>query len=145
MSENQTMTALRRHREALSRRTIASLFQRSPRRFEECSLRCGDLFLDYSRNPVTAETMALLEQLAVARDLARHRDALLTGRFAGGGGAPAALHTVLRNPARAAPEAGAAVRAPQRAFLDFAERVRSGALAAPGGQPLPLTSHRCLK
>ena len=44
--------------------TIAQLFNEDPQRFEHFSLRSDALFLDYSKNLLTAETRELLLDLA---------------------------------------------------------------------------------
>ena len=49
--------------------TIKDLFAAEPDRFDRFSTGVDGLLLDYSKNRITAETMALLRGLAAARDV----------------------------------------------------------------------------
>src|SRR5690554_7373610 len=59
--EWQTLLHHRRAQDALS---LAGLFRDDPRRFRQFSLHAAGLLFDYSKNLITAETMALLLALA---------------------------------------------------------------------------------
>ena len=62
---------LARHRDALAETetTLASLFAGDSARADRLSVEHEDLLLDYSKNRVSDETLALLVDLARARDL----------------------------------------------------------------------------
>ena len=68
---NQTAqwNALEEHWGLMSRVQMRDLFEQDPARAEQLSLRAADIFVDYSKNLVTAETLALLMDLAEAVDL----------------------------------------------------------------------------
>ncbi|GGZ43650.1 glucose-6-phosphate isomerase 2 [Streptomyces inusitatus] len=130
---NQTpeWTALGEHRERLGRTTLRELFAADPDRGEEYTLRVGDLRIDYSKQLVTAETLTLLRELALATDVAGLRDAMFRGEKINTTEDRAVLHTALRAPRGAVIETdGENVVPGVHAVLDrmavFSEKVRSG-------------------
>ena len=76
---------------------MRDLFAIDPQRFERYSLRCGDLFLDYSKNRVNDETMRLLVDLAESVDLAGWMQRMRSGDKINLSENRAVLHTALRN------------------------------------------------
>ena len=89
--------------EAHSRQTahihMRDLFAEDKNRFERYSLEISGLFLDYSKNRITAETMKLLIKLASARDVEGWRDRMFAGESINTTEERAALHVALRLPA----------------------------------------------
>ncbi|MFF0205638.1 glucose-6-phosphate isomerase, partial [Streptomyces sp. NPDC005017] len=67
--------ALEDHR-AEGQRTLRELFAADPGRAERYVVRVGDLHVDYSKHLITDETLALLQELAVATDVFGLRDAM---------------------------------------------------------------------
>ena len=61
--------ALERHWNEMARVHMRDLFHDGPRRFEQMHLRAAGLFLDYSKNRITRETLNLLLALAEAADV----------------------------------------------------------------------------
>ncbi len=139
--------ALARHREELGEVHLRELFAADPRRGERYGVRVGDLYLDYSKNLVTDETLRLLRELAEATGVARLRDAMFRGERINTTEDRAVLHTALRAPRDAVIEvegesggnAGNVVPA-VHAVLDrmsaFAEAVRAGKWAGHTGLPV---------
>ncbi|GAA2235756.1 glucose-6-phosphate isomerase [Streptomyces amakusaensis] len=130
---NQTpeWTALGEHRERIGRTTLRELFAADPDRGEEYTLRVGDLRIDYSKQLVTAETLTLLRELALATEVAGLRDAMFRGEKINTTEDRAVLHTALRAPRDAVIETdGENVVPGVHAVLDrmavFSEKVRSG-------------------
>ncbi|MFE0679119.1 glucose-6-phosphate isomerase, partial [Streptomyces sp. NPDC058865] len=123
-------TALEDHRAA--RQThLRDLFADDPGRAERYVVRVGDLRIDYSKHLVTDETLALLQELAVATDVFGLRDAMFRGERINLTEDRAVLHTALRAPRGAVVEVdGENVVPGVHAVLDrmgaFADRVRSG-------------------
>ena len=125
--------ALEEHQREMAEVHMRDLFARDPQRFERFSLRLGDILLDYSKNRITAETMALLLDLARQTNVAGKIEAMFTGEKYNNTEKRAVLHVALRNrssrPIFAAggvdvmPEVNR-VLAHMRAF---SEEVRSGA------------------
>ncbi|MEH0548244.1 glucose-6-phosphate isomerase [Streptomyces sp. B21-105] len=123
-------TALADHR-AGRQAGLRDLFATDPQRAERYVVRVGDLRIDYSKNLVTDETLALLQELAAATDVFGLRDAMFRGERINLTEDRAVLHTALRAPRDAVVEVdGENVVPAVHAVLDrmagFAERVRSG-------------------
>ncbi|KAB8168788.1 glucose-6-phosphate isomerase [Streptomyces sp. 3MP-14] len=126
--------ALAQHRAELGEVSLRELFDGDPKRADRFGLTVGGLFLDYSKQLVTDETLRLLRELAVATDVAGLRDAMFGGERINVTEDRAVLHTALRAPADAVIEVDGedrenvvpAVHAVLARLSDFAERVRSG-------------------
>lgn len=123
--------ALGKHREALGQTHLRELFETNPGRGAGCTLRVGDLHIDYSKHLVTDETLALLRELASATGVAELRDAMFRGEKINTTEDRAVLHTALRAPRDAVVEVdGENVVPAVHAVLDkmsaFSEQVRSG-------------------
>ena len=124
--------ALERHYAAVERLHLRDQFADDPSRGETFTADAVGLFLDYSKNRITPETLPLLFQLAEERDLAGRRAAMFRGDHINVSEDRAVLHTALRLPRDATLEVdGKDVVAEVHATLDrmgvFAEQVRSGA------------------
>jgi glucose-6-phosphate isomerase len=125
-------TALADHRkDALPRPDLRELFADDPGRAERYVVRVGDLRIDYSKNLVTDDTLALLRELAEATGVAELRDAMFRGERINITEDRAVLHTALRAPRDAVIEVDGENVVPKvHAVLDkmaaFADRVRSG-------------------
>lgn len=89
--------ALRAHYNEFSAVHMRDLFEADPKRFENFSLRAGELFLDYSKQRVNAHTMQLLLQLAREADLEAWRDKMFSGEKINFTEERAVLHIALRN------------------------------------------------
>ncbi|TXJ86811.1 glucose-6-phosphate isomerase [Streptomyces lavendulae] len=111
---------------------LRELFASDPGRAERYVVRVGDLHIDYSKQLITDETLALLQELATATDVFGLRDAMFRGEKINVTEGRAVLHTALRAPRDAVIEVDGENVVPQvHAVLDkmadFAGRVRSGA------------------
>ncbi|WP_431678711.1 glucose-6-phosphate isomerase [Kitasatospora sp. KL5] len=142
MSENRTggripldrtpqWAALAKHRAELGEQHLRGLFEADPERGSRYTLAVGDLHVDYSKQLVTDETLALLRDLAEATGVAGLRDAMFRGEKINNTEHRAVLHTALRAPRGAVVEVdGENVVPAVHAVLDkmaaFADRVRSG-------------------
>ncbi|RRQ84559.1 glucose-6-phosphate isomerase [Streptomyces griseofuscus] len=124
-------TALADHR-AKGPLHLRELFASDPGRAERYVVRVGDLHIDYSKQLITDETLALLQELAVATDVFGLRDAMFRGERINVTEDRAVLHTALRAPRDAVIEVDGEnvvpkVHAALDKMSDFAQRVRSGA------------------
>jgi glucose-6-phosphate isomerase len=115
---------------------MRDLFAAEPDRFNQFSVKAAGLTLDYSKNPITDATRALLLQLARDRHVESRRDAMFAGEKINNTEHRAVLHTALRAPRDSSNSAplivdGQDVHRDVHAVLDqmhdFTERVRSGA------------------
>ncbi len=89
--------ALAAHATALRGVHLRELFAADAGRFERFSGRLDDLLVDWSKQRVTEETMALLVDLGRACGLEARRDAMLRGERINVTEDRAVLHTALRN------------------------------------------------
>src|SRR5512139_3581204 len=89
--------ALQEHQREMANVHMRDLFARDTQRFERFSLRLGDILLDYSKNRITQETMALLLDLARQANLAGKIEAMFTGEKYNNTEKRAVLHVALRN------------------------------------------------
>ncbi|PCG81492.1 glucose-6-phosphate isomerase [Streptomyces sp. WZ.A104] len=140
---NQTpeWTALAKHREEFGATRLRELFARQPDRAADCTLRVGELSVDYSKNLVTDETLRLLRELAAATGVAELRDAMFRGEKINTTEDRAVLHTALRAPRDAVIEVdGQNVVPAVHAVLDkmaaFSEKVRAGQWTGHTGRPV---------
>lgn len=78
-------------------RTIGQLFTKDKDRFEHFSLHSGDLFLDYSKNLLSAKTKQLLLKLARDAGVEKVRDAMFSGEHINTIEERAVLHVALRS------------------------------------------------
>ena len=122
---------LSEHYRATSDQTMRSLFAADSGRFEQFQIQAAGLFLDYSKNRITAETMQLLSALAKEANVEQK----IANMFEGGMVNPTeqrqALHTALRNRSnRPVVVDGQDVMPGVNTVLErmhtFSERVRSG-------------------
>ncbi len=131
LTELPEWKALQNHYEATRHTQLRKLFAADLKRGESLSLRAGDIFADYSKNRITAETLELLFDLARARDVETLRDDMFAGTKINTTENRAVLHTALRHQANTpVTEDGHDVMPEVRVVLDrmasFATAVRTG-------------------
>ncbi|HEY6431449.1 MAG TPA: glucose-6-phosphate isomerase [Acetobacteraceae bacterium] len=123
--------ALAAHHEQLKGAHLRQLFKDDPGRAERYSAEAAGLFLDYSKNRITDETLRLLQQLAVEQGVVARRDAMFRGEAINTTERRSVLHVALRAPRDAHIMAEGKDVVPEvHAVLDrmgaFAARVRDG-------------------
>jgi glucose-6-phosphate isomerase len=133
--------ALLAHYEAHRGDHLRQLFAADADRGTTLVTTAGDLFLDYSKNRLTAETIALLVALANAAGLRARIDAMFAGERINVTEDRAVLHVALRAPANEHITVdGVDVVEQVHQVLGkmeiFAERVRSGAWCGHTGKPI---------
>ena len=89
---------LRKHAEKAGKWSLKELFRNDPGRFPAMTLTAGGLFLDFSKNFLTKETLSLLLELAKECDLEKIRDRMFEGDKINTTEHRAVLHTALRAP-----------------------------------------------
>jgi len=120
---------------------LRSLFADDPGRATRFSAEGAGLFLDYSKNRITDETIRLLLALAQERGVSARRDAMFAGEIINTTEHRAALHIALRAPRGTIIKLdGADVVASVHDVLDamaaFATALRSGAFTGHTGKPI---------
>jgi glucose-6-phosphate isomerase len=90
--------ALEKHYAEIGERHLRDLFADDPRRGERLVAEGAGLYLDYSKNRVTDETLTLLTQLAGECGVAERRDAMFRGEHINVSEDRAVLHVALRMP-----------------------------------------------
>ncbi|MGO3241503.1 MAG: glucose-6-phosphate isomerase [Sphingobacteriaceae bacterium] len=96
-TKTQAYQYLADHFIQINAHSLKDLFQADPNRFDKFSVFLGDILLDYSKNRVNEETMALLTQLARECKLQDAIDAMFGGEKINETENRAVLHTALRN------------------------------------------------
>ena len=124
--------ALAAHHEKVRDLHLRTLFEHDPKRGERLTAEAAGLYLDYSKNRVTDETLDLLLQLAEESGLRARIDAMFGGERINITENRAVLHTALRAPRGASiivdgDNVVPLVHAVLDKMSDFADRVRSGA------------------
>ncbi|MEO0394243.1 MAG: glucose-6-phosphate isomerase, partial [Pseudomonadota bacterium] len=89
--------ALSQHHESLDSFHLRDAFAQDPNRHTRFSTDACGLFLDYSKNLITEETMGLLADLVAQEQVTAQRDAMFDGAISNPTEGRAVLHTALRN------------------------------------------------
>ncbi len=131
VTDTKAWQKLRAHHEEIKDAHLRQLFADDPHRAAKFSVQGAGISLDYSKNRVTRETIALLADLAKERKIAERRDAMFRGEKINVSENRAVLHVALRAPRDEAIEVdGHNVVPDVHAVLDrmaaFADKVREG-------------------
>jgi len=123
--------ALEQHYSEIAGRHLRELFAEDPGRGERLTAEAAGLYLDYSKNRVTDETLLLLRQLAEESGLEQRRDAMFAGERINVSENRSVLHVALRMPKGSSlvvdgTDVVAQVHEVLERMSDFAGRVRSG-------------------
>jgi glucose-6-phosphate isomerase len=131
LTQRKAWKALQTHHTKVKELHLRQLFAEDPKRGERMTAEAAGLFLDYSKNRITDETLKLLLQLAEESGLRDRIDAMFRGEKINITENRAVLHVALRAPKGASivvdgtnvvPE----VHAVLDKMADFSNRVRSG-------------------
>ncbi len=98
LSERPQWRSLARHRGQIERLHLRELFAADPSRGERLVAEAAGLYLDYSKNRITDETLRLLLELAEACRLSERIDAMFRGDRINATERRAVLHIALRAP-----------------------------------------------
>ena len=132
LTQPQAWNALAAHHQSVRELHLRQFFADDPKRGERMTAEAVGLFLDYSKNRITDETLKLLLQLAGESGLRERIDAMFRGEKINITENRAVLHVALRAPRGASIVVDGENVVPQvHAVLDkmadFSNRVRSGA------------------
>jgi len=130
--KRQPWKALESHYKKVSTLDLRQLFAEDPTRGDRMAVEAVGLYLDYSKNRVTDETLKLLLQLAEDSGLPARIDAMFRGEKINVTEKRAVLHVALRAPKGASivvdgEDVVPKVHAVLDKMADFSDRVRSGA------------------
>lgn len=126
-----TWQKLLNHKKDIEKTTIKDLFGSDAERADRFSMQVEDLYIDYSKNRLTSDTLSLLINLAREVDIEQKRDAMFAGNKINITENRAVLHTALRYKGNEAifvdgkdvmPE----VRQVLQSMSEFATTIRSG-------------------
>ncbi|MDG4825092.1 glucose-6-phosphate isomerase [Asanoa sp. WMMD1127] len=141
LRERAAWQALAAHHADLGGRHLRELFADDPARGERLTAEGAGLYLDYSKNRITEETLRLLFQLARECELEQRRDLMFSGAPINSSEHRSVLHVALRMPKSASLVVdGVDVVAQVHGELDrmaaFADRIRSGQWLGHTGKPI---------
>jgi glucose-6-phosphate isomerase len=130
-TETPAWRALQAHYEKIKDTHLRQLFADDPKRGERLVTEGAGLYLDYSKNRVTDETLRLLLQLAAERGVLQRRDAMFRGDKINSTEKRAVLHVALRAPQNTQIKVDGADVVPEvhgvlQKMAAFSDRVRSG-------------------
>jgi glucose-6-phosphate isomerase len=131
ISDSPEWQALSEHHREMRDVHLRDLFVQDLARGAELTCRAGDLYLDYSKNRLTGETVRLLVALAERAGLRERTEAMFRGEHINVTEDRAVMHVALRDPGHGGLEVdGQDVRHDVQEVLgrmaDFADRVRGG-------------------
>jgi glucose-6-phosphate isomerase len=141
LRERKAWQALERHYAEIGGRHLREMFQEDPSRGERLTVEAEGIYLDYSKNRVTDETMRLLVDLAEQSGVPARRDAMFRGEHINVSEDRAVLHVALRMPATASlvvdgVDVVREVHEVLGRMSAFADRIRSGEWQGYTGRPI---------
>ncbi len=132
--------ALDSHRGAIAKTHLRDLFAADPKRVESLSLSFGGMFYDFSKQRMTAETLALLVSLAKEALVPEWRERMFSGEKINISEGRSVLHTALRRSVGPFPgkqfDVMPEVIETRRRMAEFAERLRLGKHFGHKGMPI---------
>ncbi|HMD96382.1 MAG TPA: glucose-6-phosphate isomerase [Terriglobia bacterium] len=141
LAKRKAWKALQTHYRQVRELHLRNLFADDPKRGERMTVEAVGLFLDYSKNRITDETLKLLLQLAEESGLRGRIDAMFRGEKINITENRAVLHVALRAPKGASilvdgEDIVPQVHAVLDKMADFSHRVRSGEWKGHTGKPI---------
>jgi glucose-6-phosphate isomerase len=141
LRERKAWQALERHYADICDRHLREMFQEDATRGERLTAEAEGIYLDYSKNRVTDETMRLLVDLAEESGVPERRDAMFRGEHINVSENRPVLHVALRMPATASlvvdgVDVVREVHDVLGRMSTFADRIRSGEWRGYTGKPI---------
>tara|TARA_B100000959_G_scaffold266367_1_gene308737 strand:+ start:8167 stop:9807 length:1641 start_codon:yes stop_codon:yes gene_type:complete len=132
---------LERHREQLTSSSLRDLFATDPDRGERLAVSVGDLWVDYSKQPITEATVSLLTDLTIQRDVTGFIRRMLSGECVNTTENKPALHTALRTPEGTTlvvdgTDVIPGIRETLCQMADISRRLREGCMLGATGKPI---------
>jgi len=141
LRDRKAFQALELHYADIGHRHLRAMFQEDPGRGERLTAEAEGIYLDYSKNRVTDETMRLLVDLAEESRVPERRDAMFRGEHINVSENRPVLHVALRMPATASLKVDGVdvvreVHDVLGRMSTFADRIRSGDWRGYTGKPI---------
>jgi glucose-6-phosphate isomerase len=141
LRERKAWQALELHYADICNRHLREMFAQDPSRGVRLTAEAEGIYLDYSKNRVTDETMRLLVELAEESGVPQRRDAMFRGEHINVSENRPVLHVALRMPATASlvvdgVDVVREVHEVLRRMSTFADRIRSGEWLGYTGKPI---------
>jgi glucose-6-phosphate isomerase len=141
LTDKPAWKALQTHFDAIGKTHLRDLFAADPERGARFTVEGAGIFLDYSKNRITDETLGLLKQLAKESGLRERTEAMFTGQKINVTEDRAVLHVALRAPKSESILVDGEDIVPEvHKVLDkmsaFADRIRSGDWKGHTGKPI---------
>ena len=141
LTDSPEWKALQAHKQAYGDTHLRDQFASDPTRAETMSLQAVDLWIDYSKNLCTAETLDLLQNLVQASGLKAKIEAMFSGQHINTTEDRAVLHTALRNRSTEpvivdGEDVMPAVRDVLARMAEFSNAIRSGTWQGATGKPI---------
>ena len=141
LHRRQAWKALQAHYKSMQAAHLRTLFAEDPQRGSRMTVEAVGLFLDYSKNRITDETIRLLVQLAEESGLREGIEAMFRGEKLNVTENRAVLHVALRAPREASimvdgENVVPKVHAVLDRMTDFSHRVRRGEWKGHTGKPI---------
>jgi glucose-6-phosphate isomerase len=141
LPQRPAFEALKGHFKVMAPRHLRELFAQDPSRGEQLTLEAAGIYLDYSKNRITHETLSLLIDLVRQSGLRERIDAMFAGEQINVTEHRSVLHVALRAPRGASILADGKNVVPEvHAVLDkmgaFADKVREGKWLGHTGRPI---------
>jgi glucose-6-phosphate isomerase len=141
LRQRPAWSELEAHHQQVVTRSLRQMFFDDPTRGERMTVDAAGVYLDYSKNRITDETVSLLLQLAAQSGLRGRIDAMFGGEAINVSEQRAVLHVALRAPRDAVIlHEGRNVVPDVQEVLDrmakFADRIRDGSWKGHTGQPI---------
>jgi glucose-6-phosphate isomerase len=141
LRQREAWTSLSKHYEQIRGRHLRELFAEDPERGTRFTAEAAGIYLDYSKNRITDETVRLLVQLAHESGLRERIDAMFAGEKINSTEGRAVLHVALRAPSGEQITADGidvvpAVHEVLGRMAEFADKIRSGQWKGHTGQSI---------
>jgi glucose-6-phosphate isomerase len=142
LTDRPSYQALEAHYQQIHQRHLRDLFAEDPARGERMRAEAAGLYLDYSKNRITDETLRLLVALADDCGLRGRIDAMFRGDQINSTEQRSVLHTALRAPlgkclaVAQVPDAGQPVHDVLGQMAEFANQLRAGEWLGFTGKPI---------
>jgi len=141
LTQLSSWKALAAHFQTISKLHLRRFFVDDPTRGERLTLEAAGIYLDYSRNRVTDDTLQLLRKLAEECDLRKRIESMFRGEQINVTENRAVLHVALRSPRGASIQLDGENVVPQvhavlERMTDFANSVRNEAWRGYTGKPI---------
>jgi len=141
LRERPAFGALAKHHSELVGRHLRDLFAEDPARGERFCAEAAGIYLDYSKNRITDQTLSLLLQLAQQSELEQHREAMFAGERINVSENRSVLHVALRMPRGTSlivdgVDVVAEVHEVLDRMTDLAVKIRAGTWRGHTGKPI---------